>query len=68
MSSFVQSYIYIARLHLLCYGQCRCMYNSSLNRSMRRARDVREQIEGLMTRVEIEITSNPIDDVAIRKV
>ena len=35
---------------------------------MRRARDVREQIEGLMTRVEIEMTSNPIDDVAIRKV
>ena len=37
-------------------------------RSMRRARDVREQIEGLMIRVEIEMTSNPIDDVAIRKV
>jgi hypothetical protein len=34
---------------------------------MRRARDVREQIEGLMIRVEIEMTSNPIDDVAIRK-
>lgn len=35
---------------------------------MRRARDVREQIEGLMTRVEIEMTSNPLEDVAIRKV
>lgn len=35
---------------------------------MRRARDVREQIEGLMTRVEIEMTSNPMEDVAIRKV
>jgi 1,4-dihydroxy-2-naphthoate octaprenyltransferase len=40
----------------------------STMRSMRRARDVREQIEGLMIRVEIEMTSNPIDDVAIRKV
>lgn len=29
---------------------------------------MREQIEGLMTRVEIEMTSNPLDDVAIRKV
>ena len=37
-------------------------------RSMRRARDVREQIEGLMTRVEVEMTSNPLDDVEIRKV
>lgn len=34
---------------------------------MKRARDVREQLEGLMERVEIEVTSNPLDDVAIRK-
>lgn len=34
---------------------------------MKRARDVREQIEGLMERVEIEITSNPHDSVPIRK-
>ena len=35
---------------------------------MRRAQDVREQLEGLMSRVEIEMTSNPLDDAAIRKV
>lgn len=35
---------------------------------MRRARDVREQIEGLMTRVEIEMVSNAAEDIGIRKV
>ena len=35
---------------------------------MRRARDVREQIEGLMMRVEIDMTSNPLEDITIRKV
>ena len=35
---------------------------------MRRARDVRDQLEGLMERVEIEITSNIGDSLAIRKV
>ncbi|XP_014668732.1 PREDICTED: putative pre-mRNA-splicing factor ATP-dependent RNA helicase DHX16 isoform X1 [Priapulus caudatus] len=34
---------------------------------MRRARDVREQLENLMQRVEIEITSTPDDTVNIRK-
>ena len=34
---------------------------------MRRARDVRDQLEGLMERVEIEMTSNVSDSVAIRK-
>ena len=29
---------------------------------------MREQIEGLMERVEIEMTSNSTDDVSIRKV
>ncbi len=38
-----------------------------ISRSMKRARDVRDQLEGLMERVEVEITSN-IDTVAIRKV
>ncbi|PFX22246.1 putative pre-mRNA-splicing factor ATP-dependent RNA helicase mog-4 [Stylophora pistillata] len=37
------------------------------HRSMKRARDVREQLEGLMERVEIEISSNPNDSVPIRK-
>lgn len=35
---------------------------------MKRARDVREQLEGLMQRVEIEIISNPQETVNIRKV
>ena len=35
---------------------------------MKRARDVRDQLEGLMERVEIEVTSNPLDTVNIRKV
>ena len=35
---------------------------------MRRARDVREQIEGLITRVEIEMVSSASEDVPIRKV
>jgi len=34
---------------------------------MKRARDVRDQLEGLMERVEIELTSNPHDNIAIRK-
>ena len=41
---------------------------SSCCRSMKRARDVRDQLEGLMERVEIELTSNPLDNIAIRKV
>ena len=35
---------------------------------MRRARDVRDQLEGLMERVEIEPTTSHGDFVAIRKV
>ena len=35
---------------------------------MRRARDVRDQLEGLMERVEIEPTTSHGDSVAIRKV
>lgn len=34
---------------------------------MKRGRDVRDQLEGLMERVEVEIISNA-DTVAIRKV
>lgn len=44
-----------------------CYENYIQYRSMRRARDVREQLLGLMERVEIEITSNPTDTAAIRK-
>ncbi|CAI8056660.1 Pre-mRNA-splicing factor ATP-dependent RNA helicase DHX16 [Geodia barretti] len=44
-----------------------CFDNFIQYRSMRRARDVREQIEGLITRVEIEMVSNASEDVPIRK-
>lgn len=35
---------------------------------MKRARDVRDQLEGLVQRVEIELHSNLEDTIAIRKV
>lgn len=44
-----------------------CYENYIQVRSMKRARDVREQLEGLMDRVEIELVSNPLDTVAVRK-
>ncbi|GIY30037.1 pre-mRNA-splicing factor ATP-dependent RNA helicase DHX16 [Caerostris darwini] len=44
-----------------------CFENYIQHRSMKRARDVREQLEGLMDRVEIQIASNVSDTVAIRK-
>ncbi|CAG7818252.1 unnamed protein product [Allacma fusca] len=48
------------------YSDQWCYENFIQKRSMKRARDVREQIEGLMQRVEIDIVSN--DDTAqIRK-
>lgn len=36
-------------------------------RSMKRARDIRDQLEGLLERVEIELTSNLNDLDAIKK-
>lgn len=44
-----------------------CFENFVQHRSMKRARDVRDQLAGLMERVEIEPTSNPSDNIAIRK-
>ncbi|CAG9813872.1 unnamed protein product [Phaedon cochleariae] len=44
-----------------------CYENFIQYRSMKRARDVREQIVGLMQRVEIEMVSNPSETVDIRK-
>ncbi|VDP08434.1 unnamed protein product, partial [Soboliphyme baturini] len=44
-----------------------CYENFIQHRSMKRARDVRDQLEGLMDRVEVEIESNPGDTVGIRK-
>lgn len=35
---------------------------------MRRARDVRDQLEGLMDRIEVEVVSSQGDNLAIRKV
>eukprot|EP00730_Choanoeca_flexa_P019311 TRINITY_DN9428_c0_g1_i1.p1 TRINITY_DN9428_c0_g1~~TRINITY_DN9428_c0_g1_i1.p1 ORF type:complete len:1047 (+),score=367.15 TRINITY_DN9428_c0_g1_i1:142-3282(+) len=44
-----------------------CFENYIQHRSMRRARDVRDQLAGLMERIEIEPSSNPADSIAIRK-
>lgn len=45
-----------------------CYENFIQHRTMKRARDIRDQLEGLMERVEIEIKSNPTDTMAVRKV
>lgn len=45
-----------------------CYENFIQHRSMRRARDVRDQLVGLMQRVEMDIVSNPTESVNIRKV
>ena len=45
-----------------------CFENFIQHRSLKRARDIREQLEGLMERVEIEIISSGGDTVPIRKV
>ncbi|CAF0887126.1 unnamed protein product [Adineta ricciae] len=44
-----------------------CFENFIQFRSMNRARQVRDQLEALMERVEIDIQSNPADTVGIRK-
>ena len=44
-----------------------CFENFIQHRSMRRARDVREQLVGLMERVEIDMQSNLQDVAAISK-
>nr|XP_023658429.1 pre-mRNA-splicing factor ATP-dependent RNA helicase DHX16 isoform X2 [Paramormyrops kingsleyae] len=44
-----------------------CYENFIQFRSMRRARDVREQLEGLMDRIEVEVCSCSGDGVPIRK-
>lgn len=45
-----------------------CYENFIQFRSMRRARDVRDQLEGLMSRIEVEVVSSQDDSVPIRKV
>jgi pre-mRNA-splicing factor ATP-dependent RNA helicase DHX16 len=44
-----------------------CKQNFIQSRSMKRAKQVRDQLVALMERVEIELISNPHEDVAIRK-
>jgi len=44
-----------------------CYENFIQHRSMKRARDIRDQLEALLERVEIEIVSDPLDTVNIRK-
>uniref|UniRef100_A0A3Q3FH54 Pre-mRNA-splicing factor ATP-dependent RNA helicase DHX16 n=1 Tax=Kryptolebias marmoratus TaxID=37003 RepID=A0A3Q3FH54_KRYMA len=44
-----------------------CYENFIQFRSMRRARDVRDQLEGLMDRIEVEVLSCQEDNVPIRK-
>lgn len=44
-----------------------CYENFIQHRSMKRARDVREQLASLMDRVEIEMVSGIADDSSIRK-
>ncbi|XP_070177312.1 pre-mRNA-splicing factor ATP-dependent RNA helicase DHX16-like isoform X2 [Littorina saxatilis] len=44
-----------------------CFENFVQHRSMKRARDVRDQLEGLLERVEIPVVSSPGDTIAIRK-
>ncbi|XP_014892384.1 pre-mRNA-splicing factor ATP-dependent RNA helicase DHX16 isoform X1 [Poecilia latipinna] len=44
-----------------------CYENFIQFRSMRRARDVRDQLEGLMERIEVEVVSCSGDNVPIRK-
>ncbi|KAF3787291.1 Pre-mRNA-splicing factor ATP-dependent RNA helicase [Nymphaea thermarum] len=44
-----------------------CYENYIQVRSMKRARDIRDQLQGLLERVEIELTSNPNDLDSIKK-
>ncbi|CAI5767896.1 pre-mRNA-splicing factor ATP-dependent RNA helicase DHX16 [Podarcis lilfordi] len=50
------------------YSMQWCYENFIQFRSMRRARDVREQLEGLMERIEVDITSSEGDYIPVRKV
>lgn len=60
---------------LRCYNQWQesdystqwCYENYIQVRSMSKARDIREQLEGLCERVEVEVSSNPTDTDAICK-
>ncbi|GAB2209444.1 hypothetical protein Droror1_Dr00026658 [Drosera rotundifolia] len=49
------------------YGSMWCYENYIQVRSMKRARDIRDELEGLLERVEIEVTSSLNDLEAIKK-
>ena len=49
------------------YSSQWCMENFVQHRSMKRARDIRDQLEGLLERVEVEVVSNPHESQKIRK-
>ncbi|KAL8213278.1 UNVERIFIED_CONTAM: putative pre-mRNA-splicing factor ATP-dependent RNA helicase dhx16 [Gekko kuhli] len=49
------------------YSMQWCYENFIQFRSMRRARDVREQLEGLMERIEVDITSSKGDYIPVHK-
>ncbi|KAL8118675.1 pre-mRNA-splicing factor ATP-dependent RNA helicase DEAH1-like isoform X2 [Apium graveolens] len=49
------------------YSHQWCYENYVQVKSMKRARDIRDQLEGLLERVEIELTSNPGDLESIQK-
>ena len=49
------------------YSSQWCYENYIQHRSMKRSRDIRDQLEGLLQRVEIELVSNPLDIDNIRK-
>jgi pre-mRNA-splicing factor ATP-dependent RNA helicase DHX16 len=50
-----------------CYSTQWCYENYLQVRNLNKARDIREQLEGLCERVEVEITSNPHDIDALGK-
>lgn len=45
-----------------------CYENFIQHKSMRRARDIREQLVNLLSRVEINLVSCPLDTIPLRKV
>ncbi|XP_074601058.1 DEAH-box helicase 16 lethal (2) 37Cb [Brevipalpus obovatus] len=49
------------------YSKQFCADNFIQYRSMCRSRDIRDQLEGLMDRAEVQLLSDPSDNVAIRK-
>ena len=68
-SAMVRSHLTLCCVYVCMYvsPDPRCFENFVQHRSMNRARDVRDQLEGLLERVEIDLTTND-DPVVLRKV